>query len=140
MSGVPASSRSFNGGTVTNPIVIDLTADLADRTALDVIQPSTFGFGVRPWRFRQTDFAYLQMETTGIVSTAGNDLSTAGGGLTVRGNTATVTKADGTPQHVLGPTPQAGFFGVNPVAQPTGVAVTAAALHAALVTLGLITA
>lgn len=33
-----------------------------------------------------------------------------------------------------------GFFGADPVARPTGVAVTAAAIHAALVALGLITA
>lgn len=33
-----------------------------------------------------------------------------------------------------------GFFATTPAAQPTGVAVTAAAIHAALVTLGLITA
>lgn len=33
-----------------------------------------------------------------------------------------------------------GFYGTAPVAQQTGVAVTAAAIHAALVTLGLITA
>lgn len=33
-----------------------------------------------------------------------------------------------------------GFFGHAPVARPTGVAVTAAAIHAALVSLGLITA
>ena len=37
-------------------------------------------------------------------------------------------------------TPAIAFFGIAPVAQPTGVAVTAAAIHAALVTLGLITA
>jgi hypothetical protein len=33
-----------------------------------------------------------------------------------------------------------GFFGTTPAARPTGVAVTAAGIHAALVTLGLITA
>ena len=33
-----------------------------------------------------------------------------------------------------------GFFNQAPVAQPTGVAVTAAGIHSALVTLGLITA
>jgi hypothetical protein len=33
-----------------------------------------------------------------------------------------------------------GFYGTVPAAQQTGVAVTAAAIHAALVTLGLITA
>lgn len=33
-----------------------------------------------------------------------------------------------------------GFFGTSPADRPTGVAVTAAAIHAALVTLGLITA
>ena len=37
-------------------------------------------------------------------------------------------------------TPAIAFFGIAPVAQPTSVAVTAAAIHAALVTLGLITA
>jgi len=35
---------------------------------------------------------------------------------------------------------KAGFFGTNPVTKPTGVAVTAAGIHAALVTLGLIAA
>ena len=34
----------------------------------------------------------------------------------------------------------AGFFGTLPVAKPTGVAVTAEGIHAALVTLGLISA
>ena len=34
----------------------------------------------------------------------------------------------------------AGFFGTTPAARPTGVAVDAAGIHAALVTLGLITA
>lgn len=33
-----------------------------------------------------------------------------------------------------------GFYGTTPIAQQTGVAVTAAAIHAALVNLGLITA
>jgi hypothetical protein len=36
--------------------------------------------------------------------------------------------------------PAIGFFGTAPAARPTGVAVTAAGIHAALVTLGLITA
>jgi hypothetical protein len=79
---------SFNGGTVTNPITIDLSGDLADRTALDVIEPATFGFSVRPFRFRQTDFNYLQMETTGVVSTAGNDFTTAGANVAALGITA----------------------------------------------------
>lgn len=33
-----------------------------------------------------------------------------------------------------------GFFGITPIVQPTGVAVTAGGIHAALVSLGLITA
>jgi hypothetical protein len=37
-------------------------------------------------------------------------------------------------------TRQLGFFGTTPAARPTGVAVTATGIHAALVTLGLITA
>ncbi len=40
----------------------------------------------------------------------------------------------------LSETPGLGFFGTAPVGRPTGVAVTDAAIHAALVTLGLITA
>jgi hypothetical protein len=36
--------------------------------------------------------------------------------------------------------PALGFFGTAPAARPTGVAVSAAGIHAALVTLGLITA
>ena len=40
----------------------------------------------------------------------------------------------------LNNTPGIGFYGTAPQAQPTGVAVTDAAIHAALVTLGLITA
>lgn len=39
-----------------------------------------------------------------------------------------------------GASPLIGFFGTAPVVRPTGVAVTAAGIHAALVTLGLITA
>jgi len=41
---------------------------------------------------------------------------------------------------LVGATQTLGFFGETPVAQPTGVAVDAAGIHAALVTLGLITA
>ncbi|KKN63155.1 hypothetical protein LCGC14_0504250 [marine sediment metagenome] len=40
----------------------------------------------------------------------------------------------------LSNTPGIGFFGITPVARPIGVAVTDVAIHAALVTLGLITA
>src|ERR1051326_4807886 len=95
MSGVPASrgggGSTFNGGTITNPLVIDLSGDSADRPALDVIQPATFGFTVRPFRFRQTDFAYLQMETTGIVSTANNDFSTGGARVVTGGGNVDTT-------------------------------------------------
>lgn len=107
---------NFNGGTVTNPVVVDLSADVADRTALDVIQPASFGFGVRPFRFRQTDFAYLQMETSGAVSTAGNDLTTAGG-------TLRVTTAGGVTEHELGPGPPAaaGLFATVAAAQPPAI-------------------
>ncbi len=37
------------------------------------------------------------------------------------------------------PLQKIGFFGVSPVVQPTGVAVSDAAIHAALVSLGIIT-
>jgi hypothetical protein len=53
--------------------------------------------------------------------TAGVDLNATGGVFVMRADSA-------------------GFFGAAPAAKPTGVAVTAAAIHAALVTLGLIAA
>lgn len=58
-----------------------------------------------------------------------------------------ITTVTSTPVQFIGPVVQVGgtdgkvgFFGATPVAQPTGVAVTAAEIHAALVALGLITA
>jgi hypothetical protein len=77
--GSGAAGGAFNGGTIRNPLVIDLSGDSSDRTALDVIEPSTFGFSVRPFRFRQTDFGYLEMLTTGEVSAQGNNFTTGAG-------------------------------------------------------------
>lgn len=51
-------------------------------------------------------------------------------------NSAGVLKTDGA-MAIAG---NVGFYGTTPVAKPTGVAVTAAGIHAALVTLGLIAA
>lgn len=83
----PPTSRGLSsaGGTITGPLIIDLTADTSDRTALDVVQPDTFGFGARPFRFRQEDFGYLEMLTTGVVSVQGNDFATAGGTISLGG-------------------------------------------------------
>lgn len=127
MSGVPASSRSFNGGTITNPLVIDLSGDAADRTALDVIQPATFGFGVRPFRFRQTDFAYLQMDTSGDISSAGNPITSGGATIQTAGGRLLANASGGGAGHTFDPsaTPTAGLFGHADVAQPTLVSATA---------------
>jgi hypothetical protein len=60
--------------------------------------------------------------SNGVVAVATNiDLNATGGVFVMRADSA-------------------GFFGAAPAAKPTGVAVTAAAIHAALVTLGLIAA
>lgn len=51
-----------------------------------------------------------------------------------------LTKADGTTKLIESNATGLGFYGATPVARPTGVAVDAAGIHAALVSLGLITA
>lgn len=146
MSGVPASSRSFNGGTVTQattftaPVTVDLSADVASRRALHVILPTAFDFSVEAFTFEvKNQFGLLSFTTSGDVSTNGNGLRTAGGSISTTGGQVAVQNVASVNQHVLASS-QVGFFAALPTSQPTGVAVTAAAIHAALVALGLITA
>lgn len=55
-------------------------------------------------------------------------------------NNTQITMSFGGAELIEGNATGLGFFTTTPVAQPTGVAVTASAIHAALVSLGLITA
>jgi hypothetical protein len=71
----------------------------------------------------------------------GSDLNAGSGRAASVGNnsgSATVNVRDN--GDILLVSDRLGFFGASPVAQPSGVAVTAADIHAALVSLGLITA
>ena len=73
---------------------------------------------------------------------AGNSSSGSGGHVLATGGTARLT-IDGTTATFAGAVAiggNVGFYNASPVAKPTGVAVTAAAIHAALVTLNLIAA
>ncbi len=92
----------------------------------------------------------------GNVVITGGDCFTGADAGSITLNTGTVSgggfsgtftvKLAGTTALTIAPTstssdvPKFGFFGATPVARPTGVAVTAAAIHAALVSLGLIAA
>ena len=71
-----------------------------------------------------------------------------GGSQSVSGGGNSVTDSSGTTTNVIVDATRdglqflgrVGFYGTTPVARPTGVAITAAGIHAALVTLGMITA
>lgn len=87
---------------------------------------------------------------TNLVVRGGDSTSKAGNGGTLvlsggssSGGTSgstSITKVDGTTKLVEVNETGLGFYSATPVAQQTGVAVTAAGIHAALVNLGLITA
>lgn len=76
---------------------------------------------------------------TGGSNSAGGDAILRGGAATGTDGTVRLQKTAGSDVVVVSDT-GVGFYGTAPVAQQTGVAVTAAAIHAALVNLGLITA
>jgi hypothetical protein len=188
MSGVPVSSRgaTFNGGTITAPLVID-TGD-----------PNTVPLTIASsWNAQNTDFLLVQNKDNGVklvnvdlngnllcnhhvTEVRGSELTPVGvaalaGGFTgpvtvnpttdvvcltvvpaatATANPLSVEDKTGANALVVGATgvvatrgdtidtdaTHLGFYGKTPTVQQTGVAVTAAALHAALVNLGLITA
>lgn len=80
-----------------------------------------------------------------VIASAGNITLSAASGLLQSAATSTQINSttqmelqhDGTNRIMTNATGM-GFFNATPVAKPTGVAVTAAAIHAALVSLGLI--
>lgn len=151
MTQVPASSHgaSFNGGTITQPLEIDLSGG-ADAVALtlfgapngsrDLIQTFTSGSGATGFEVQQNvgQAAGLYVGTTDNNSVI----------LYVDGQAAPSQAADvarivdknGAVAIRVAAGGGLGFYGHAAQAQQTGVAVTAAAIHAALVNLGLITA
>jgi hypothetical protein len=74
----------------------------------------------------------------GSAGIGGSFTFTAGGGNATQGSINLATVSGTSIQLADNGTRQLGFFGATPVAKPTSVAVTAAGIHAALVSLGLI--
>lgn len=82
----------------------------------------------------------VSITATGTGTLVGADVQvSATANCQVNGGTNLELQFDGTTRIELDTT-GIGFFGTAPVAKPTGVAVTAEGIHAALVTLGLISA
>jgi hypothetical protein len=75
---------------------------------------------------------------SGSAGVGGSFTFTAGGGNATNGSINLATVSGTSIQLADNGARQLGFFGATPVAKPTGVAVTAAGIHAALVSLGLI--
>jgi hypothetical protein len=119
MAVVPASSRgtTFEGGTITRPLVIDLSDGDPDVTGLRLILPSNFDFSVNAFTFEiDGQFSLLEFNPNGDVNTDGNNLNTGGGALVTSGGAVRVTQAGGQTVHALEGT-SAGFFGASAVAQ-----------------------
>jgi hypothetical protein len=74
----------------------------------------------------------------GSAGVGGSFTFTAGGGNATQGSISLATVSGTSIQLADNGARQLGFFGATPVAKPTSVAVTAAGIHAALVSLGLI--
>jgi hypothetical protein len=107
--------------------------------------------GATKWRYLVNNFeglasgapAIINIDSTETVPTLCPDRADLDTGIGRRGADLGTLIAGGVNVLEFGEgsaAPRLGFFGTVSVAQPTGVAVTAAAIHAALVTLGLITA
>jgi hypothetical protein len=148
VSGVPASSRGFNGGTITAPLDVDLTGQ-SDAIALEIFGAT----GGSNDLLKITDAGghaivevFQAAGKGGGMNIAPNDNASVP--LTVDGSAAPSLTADvlqvfdktGTRAIRVSAGGGLGFYGHAAQAQQTGVAVTAAAIHAALVNLGLITA
>jgi hypothetical protein len=148
--GSTGKGLSTSGGTVTGDVTINgrltvegsdpnhqvlrvwgATGQLAEliaakttRTGLDVFNLFNLGgLGLSSQDASGNSILYIGAENLGAVANAIEVVRTSGADVLV-------TTSDG----------KIGAFGQTPVAQPTGVAVTAAGIHAALVSLGLITA
>ena len=123
------------------------TADVDNHTFVLSLANGNQGFHITDQEARATDWAiaatthpnvYIHSNTTPATDylRIGNhdgitaEIDVLGGGLDIQVAGTTRVGMDGT---------GLGFFATTPAAQPTGVAVTAAGIHAALVTLGLIT-
>ena len=140
MTWVPASSHgsTFNGGTITEPLVIAPSAEFADALTL---RASPNG------ALNNTNLLVLESDAGGFIGAISAraglelDLQNNSGGLAVFTPAfATALQLQQGTALIGTSAAQVGFYGQTPTALQTGVAVTAAAIHAALVNLGLITA
>lgn len=158
----------FDGVSTYTPTSKVTMSELGDSIfAMDAEQLITFDSSGTNKKLAQnstTNGNYVELNSThlGLYCAAGSYVEMQGGGVTnytagwfyADDNTASFGNNDG--EFRVNTTESAisydgndrvvvnatgiGFFGATPVAQPTGVAVTAGGIHAALVSLGLITA
>jgi len=136
----------FNGGTITAPLTIDDPAvaagsyQLLDVAMAGAGQDALVVTDVRDGAGNDVVAVSVSASGTGNANVSVND--DAGFGSAVLDSQAGISylsPSDGATVFTVTPT-TLGFYRHAPVAQQTGVAVTAAAIHAALVNLGLITA
>jgi hypothetical protein len=139
----PAQSRgggTFNGGTLTEPLHVAPTADDAAETIQIPEGAVLIGLTVRD---TNNELALVVAEGSALLGTtvanpAGFTANSQGAA--VWGDAQNEFQAFQAQPGSGDGRPKIGFYGAAPAVRPTGVAVTAAGIHAALVTLGLITA
>lgn len=73
-----AAGGAFNGGTITEPLIIDLTAG-GEATGFKLLLPGSFAYDNRPFEIKVGTTTILAQDTSGNVTTGGNDFSTGGG-------------------------------------------------------------
>jgi hypothetical protein len=151
VTGGGGGGATFNGGTITNPLEIAPDAsDNLNNGYLFLHSPFNEGSadgdplvyadthdGNRLLDVRDDGTFFYRSGDGACLVVFRNQAQTAG--LTYGESTGLTLQSSGAAYFVVTPT-GVGFYGIAPVAQQTGVAVTAAAIHAALVNLGLITA
>lgn len=144
---VGTGSVYFGDGT-SNPMDDADYLDLLAVQKLNAISPASINAAGGTWSASAAVTATDSSDASASLQ-ADDGLGLFGGVLVAVGAAATVGDVDvriavSTGDVVFatddGGTPKLGFFGTAPAARPTGVAVTAAGVHAALVSLGLITA
>lgn len=87
---------TFNGGTITEPLTIDLSDADPGVQGFHVVLPNDFDFSVKAFSIEiDGQFSLLEYTTGGAVSTAGNPLITAGGEISTDSGTITTESENG---------------------------------------------
>jgi hypothetical protein len=136
----PTPGGVFNGGTITNPLTVaTAVGDASADAALVAVAPTNGTSAIAAFLDSLTTQNGLFVGLHGNVSCSSD--GTAGiPSLSVSGASPGNDAFEVSSGKITLSGSTIGFFGTVPAARPTGVAVSAAGIHAALVTLGLITA